>query len=54
MRPTDVWFKFGEINSNKAIENSTITEKDIEELIIKRKIAKDNKEIKQIRLENNY
>ena len=42
--PTDEWFKFGEINSNKAIENSTITEKEIEELIIKRKIAKDNKE----------
>ena len=44
MLPTDEWFKFGEINSNKAIENSTITEKEIEELIIKRKIAKVNKE----------
>ena len=44
---TDEWFKFGEINSNEAIENSTMTEKEIDELIIKRKIAKDNKEYKK-------
>ena len=41
---TDEWFKFGEINSNEAIENSAMTEKEIDELIIKRKIAKENKE----------
>ena len=41
---TDEWFKFGEINSNEEIENSTMTEKEIDELIIKRKIAKENKE----------
>tara|TARA_A100001015_G_scaffold238062_1_gene270877 strand:+ start:6948 stop:8321 length:1374 start_codon:yes stop_codon:yes gene_type:complete len=44
---TDEWFKFGEINSNEAIENSAMTEKEIDELIIKRKIAKDNKEYKK-------
>ena len=44
---TDEWFKFGEINSNEAIENSTMTEKEINELIIKRKIAKENKEYKK-------
>ena len=41
---TDEWFKFGEVNSNEAIENSAMTEKEIDELIIKRKIAKENKE----------
>ena len=41
---TDDWFKFGEVNSNETIENSAMTEKEINELIIKRKIAKENKE----------
>ena len=41
---TEEWFKFGEVNSNKAIKNSAITEKEINELIMKRKIAKENKE----------
>jgi len=41
---SEEWFKFGEVNSNKTIENSSITEKEIDELIKKRKIAKENKE----------
>ncbi len=41
---SEEWFKFGEVNSNETIENSIITDKEIDELIIKRKIAKENKE----------
>ena len=41
---SEEWFKFGEVNSNETIENSIITEKEIDELIMKRKIAKENKE----------
>ena len=41
---SEEWFKFGEVNTNETIENSIITEKEIDELIIKRKIAKENKE----------
>ncbi len=41
---TEEWFKFRESSSNKSFDNSTITEKEIDELIIKRKVAKENKE----------
>ncbi len=44
---TDEWFKFREVNSNDKTENATITEKEIDELIIKRKIAKENKEFEK-------
>ena len=43
-KSTEEWFKFGEENTNETIKNSFITEKEIDELIIQRKIAKENKE----------